>query len=119
MEAVKAGLADLALTPNTAAYDPRVAAVAPLYPSVLHIAYRVEEGEAGTGMEDVIGDLTSRTVFAGPPGAPSRRLLEAAAGRDGILPGDINYIEAGCGEVMVVYTPVLPARAGLWIPSVC
>lgn len=108
VEAVKAGLADLALTPNTAAYDPRVAAVAPLYPSVLHIAYRVDEGEAGTGMEDVIGDLTSRTVFAGPPGAPSRRLLEAAAGRDGILPGDINYIEAGCGEVMVVYTAVLP-----------
>jgi hypothetical protein len=40
IEAVKEGFADLALTPNTAAYDPKIEAVVPLYPSVLHIAYR-------------------------------------------------------------------------------
>lgn len=109
IEQVKAGQADLALAPNTATYDPRVAAIAPLYPSVLHIAYRLEGGTE-VSPDDLIGDLTTRTVYAGPPGAPSRRLLEAAAGRDGVRPEDINYLEQGdgCGEVMVVYTAVLP-----------
>jgi TRAP-type uncharacterized transport system substrate-binding protein len=110
IEAVKAGFADLALTPNTAAYDPRIEAVVPLYPSVLHIAY--QQGEAGEldDGEDAIGDLSVRTVFAGPPGAQSRILLEATAARDGIQPEEINYIEDpnSCAEVIVVYTAVLP-----------
>lgn len=111
IEAVKEGYADLALTPNTAAYDPRIEAVVPLYPSVLHIAYRHRPDAEGTrGALDAIGDLTTRTVFAGPPGAQSRTLLEAAAERDGIPPEDINYIDDpnGCAEVIVVYTAVLP-----------
>jgi TRAP-type uncharacterized transport system substrate-binding protein len=111
IEAVKAGLADLALTPNTAQYDPRVEAVVPLYPTVLHIAYRLSEDAALTESPgDAIGDLSVRTVFAGPPGAQSRTLLEAAAERDGIRPEDINYIEDphGCAEVIVVYAAVLP-----------
>ncbi len=110
VEAVKAGHADLALVPNTAAYDARVAVIAPLYPSVLHIAYRNDGGPTDVAAGDAIGDLTTRSVYAGPPGAPSRRLLEATARRDGIRPEDINYIENGdgCAEVIVVYTAVLP-----------
>ena len=110
IEAVKNGLADLALTPNTAAYDPRIEAVVPLYPSVLHIAYRLMGGEHAETVQDAFGDLSSRTVFAGPPGAQSRVLLEAAAERDGIAPEEINYIQDpnGCAEVIVVYTAVLP-----------
>ncbi len=111
IEAVKAGLADLALTPNTAAYDPRIEAVVPLYPSVLHIAYRQSAGSGAVARaQDAIGDLSVRTVFAGPPGAQSRVLLEAAAERDGIEPDEINYIDDpnGCAEVIVVYAAVLP-----------
>jgi TRAP-type uncharacterized transport system substrate-binding protein len=111
IEAVKAGLADLAMTPNTARYDPRIEAVVPLYPSVLHIAYRQPEAPDDVAtVQDAIGDLTVRTVFAGPPGALSRILLEATAERDGIKPEEINYIDDpnGCAEVIVVYTAVLP-----------
>ncbi len=111
IDAVKDGFADLALTPNTALYDPRVEAVVPLYPSVLHIAYRQpEDAESAENVDDAIGDLSVRTVFAGPPGTQSRRLLEATAERDGIRPEDINYIEDAnsCAEVIVVYTAVLP-----------
>ncbi len=112
IEAVKEGYADLALTPNTATYDPRIEAVVPLYPSVLHIAYQ-RRSDAEDPL-DGIGDLASRTVFAGPPGAQSRTLLEAAAKRDGVRPGAINYIEdpSGCAEVIVVYTAVLPEVPG-------
>jgi TRAP-type uncharacterized transport system substrate-binding protein len=110
VEAVKAGLADLALAPNTSAYDSRITTVVPLYPSVLHIAYLQQGIAADATAEDVIGDLRTRSVYAGPPGAPSRRLLEATAARDGIAPEEINYIEnpESCGEVIVVYTAVLP-----------
>ena len=111
IEAVKSGLADLALTPNTAAYDPRIEAVVPLYPSVLHIAYRVMGAEGDVdSVQDAIGDLSKRTVFAGPPGAQSRVLLETTSERDGVRPEDINYIDDpnGCAEVIVVYTAVLP-----------
>ncbi len=109
IEAVKEGYADLALTPNTAAYDPRIEAVVPLYPSVLHIAYKERAGEVESVL-DVIGDLSTRTVFAGAPGTQSRRLLEATAERDGIAPEDINYIDDpnGCAEVIAVYTAVMP-----------
>lgn len=111
IEAVKEGFADLALTPNTAAYDSRIEAVVPLYPSVLHIAYlqRLVDGEPDNA-DDAIGDLSTRTVWAGPPGAQSRRLLEATAYRDGLEPEDINYIDDpnACAEVIVVYTAVLP-----------
>jgi hypothetical protein len=84
--------------------------VVPLYPSVLHIAYRYDGDMADGRVEDAIRDLTTRTVYAGPPGAPSRRLLEASAQRDGIGPEEINYIDATdrCAEVIVVYTAVLP-----------
>ncbi|TNF83748.1 MAG: hypothetical protein EP301_11265 [Gammaproteobacteria bacterium] len=111
IEAVKEGFADLALAPNTAAYDPRIEAVVPLYPSVLHIAYRQAEGQGEVeNADDAIGDLSERSVFAGPPGAPSRLLLEATAERDGIKPEEINYVQEAesCAEVIVVYTAVLP-----------
>jgi hypothetical protein len=78
---------------------------------VLHIAYKRSEDDGEVEkVQDAIGDLSSRTVFAGPPGAQSRTLLEATAARDGIAPEEINYIEDpnGCAEVIVVYTAVLP-----------
>lgn len=111
IEAVKQGLADLALAPNTEHYDPRVAAVVPLYPTILHIAYRVTPETADRSMEDVIADLRNRTVFAGPPGSPSRTLLETAALRKQIRPEEINYSTAAqeCADVLVAYAAVSPA----------
>lgn len=109
VEVVKLGLADLALAPATETYDSRVTTIVPLYSTVLHIAYRSAEGESESVL-DVLSGLREVTVFAGPPGSPSRMLLEATARKDGVRPDEINYMDEGadCADVMVVYTPVMP-----------
>jgi hypothetical protein len=101
---VSSGAADLALVPNSEPYDPNLATVVPLYPTVLHIAYRSDMpvGDNGNLL------LEGTTVFAGPPGSPSRALLETAARRDGITPDQIDYVQEGCADVLVVYAPILP-----------
>jgi hypothetical protein len=103
--ALISGQADLALVSNSEPYHPDLATVVPLYPTVLHIAYRSDEPIAD--IEDL---FRGRTVFAGPPGSPSRRMLEAAAGREGAEAAGIRYAdEAGvCADVMVVYAAILP-----------
>ena len=108
LDALKTGAADLALVSNTAIYDPDIAAVVPLYPTVLHIAHRQEEGEVVAG--NLIVRLVEETVYAGPTGSPSRLLLEAAAKRQGVDPGEIDYVgdETTCADVVVVYAPILP-----------
>ncbi len=109
IELVKQGIADLALAPNTESYDPRVTTVVPLYSTVLHIAYRAE-GAPDESVLNNLGRLKEATVFAGPPGSPSRMLLEATARKDGIRPDEINYTDerTDCADFMLVYTPVLP-----------
>lgn len=104
---VLAGEADLALVANSEPYDERLAAVAPLYPTVLHIAYRYDAG--AVPVTDVVTLLGSSSVYAGPPGSPSRGLLETAARREGIEQAQIRYVEDGsCADVIVVYAAVLP-----------
>ncbi|MEM8768300.1 MAG: TAXI family TRAP transporter solute-binding subunit [Pseudomonadota bacterium] len=112
LHAVKMGLADLALVPNTEAYDPRVATVVPLYPTVLHIAYRFQGDEPPD--QDLIAGLTENTVYAGPAGSPSRLLLETAARRDGVDPESINYVSEtdACADIVVLYAAVLPDLSG-------
>ena len=104
-EMLKTGAADLALVANTESYDPRLTTVVPLYPTVLHIAHRADQP-----VESVERVVIERSVFAGPPGSPSRDLLETAVAHDGITPDQIRYVETGttCADVMVVYAPVLP-----------
>ena len=63
LHALKSGHADLALVSNTEAYDPEVTTIVPLYPTVLHIAYR------GKSIQSVSDLLDDRTVYAGPPGS--------------------------------------------------
>jgi TRAP-type uncharacterized transport system substrate-binding protein len=104
IEAIKAGTADLALVSNTEPFDPDVATVVPLYPTVLHIIHRT-----GLAAPDVLGLMTGHTVFAGPPGSASRTLLEAAAARVGMASYEIDYVEHNqCADVIVVFVPVLP-----------
>jgi len=110
--AVKTGVADLALVSNTETYDPELATVVPLYPTVLHMAYRSDEP-----VDDLISLVADATVYAGPPGSASRQLLEAAALSNGIEPDEINYVsgEGFCADLIIVYAPVLrdlPERIG-------
>jgi TRAP-type uncharacterized transport system substrate-binding protein len=104
IEAIKAGTADLALVSNAEPFDPDVATVVPLYPTVLHIIHRTEL--VANGVLDLIA---GHTVFAGPPGSASRSMLEAAAARVGMASYEIDYVEHNrCVDVIVVFAPVLP-----------
>lgn len=104
LELLASGAADLALVSNLEQYRPAITTVAPLYPTVLHIAYRAE-----LQINDEVDVLRGRAVYAGPPGSVERIMLEEAAGRLGLEPGNIDYVEyEQCADVMVVYAPLLP-----------
>jgi hypothetical protein len=67
-----------------------------------------EDQSEGEPVTDVIGLLGTASVYAGPPGSPSRQLLEASARQDGIAAGEINYVDNSvCADVVVVFAPVL------------
>ena len=104
LDVLASGGADLALVSNNESFRSGVATVLPLYPTVLHIAYRsdlelIEPSEV----------FDSSSVFAGPPGSVSRKLLEETAGTLGIEPEEINFVgNDECVDVAVVYAPILP-----------
>jgi hypothetical protein len=106
--AVMRGEADLALVSNAEKYDPRLATILPLYPTVLHIAYRESVLDPSLPPMRLIRELGTHAVYGGPPGSPSRLLLSSAARRAGMDPEAIAYTEAaGCPDVIVVYVPIL------------
>ncbi|MGE0623879.1 MAG: TAXI family TRAP transporter solute-binding subunit [Pseudomonadales bacterium] len=110
LDLLKTGEADLALAANIEAYDPDIATVVPLYPTVLHIAYRLPADGSMLTQTDLLAELTQRRVFAGPVESPSRLLLETTLRRNGIDPARINYVDddQGCADVIVIYAPVIP-----------
>ncbi len=82
-----------------------VGELAPLYPSVLHIAYRSELHP--TDIEDL---LTGTTVFAGSEASPSRLILDETARRLGVLVDNIHFVETITPhpDVIVLFAPVMP-----------
>lgn len=97
------GRADLALVADAVPYDPNMTTVMPLYPVVLHIAYRADQP-----LLDVRDLFSGRTVYAGPPGSASRQLLQVLAERNGVSPGALRYADQSCADVILVYAPVMP-----------
>jgi len=77
---------------------------------VLHIAYRRPADGSTLTQPDLLAELTESRVYAGPPGSPSRLLLETAARQNGIDPARINYVDNGndCLDVIVIYAPIVP-----------
>lgn len=110
LEMLKSGAADLALVANIEPYDPDIATVVPLYPTVLHIAYRLPPDGSTLDQPDLLNELSRGRVYAGAAGSPSRLLLETAARQNGMDPALINYVDDGqdCVEVIVIYAPVIP-----------
>ena len=102
MMALQQGVADLALVSNNEPFSAQVATVAPLYSTVLHIAYRSTQAPF-----DLPQQLKEGTVWAGPPGSTSRSMLEIAAESFGVE--QINYLKDGpCADVVVVFAPISP-----------
>jgi hypothetical protein len=105
LETLASGVGELALVPNSEAYLSGIETVLPLYPSVLHIAYRSELHP--TDIEDL---LTGTTVFAGSEASPSRLILDETARRLGVNVDNIHFVETITPhpDVIVLFTPVMP-----------
>ena len=103
LETLIAGTGDLALVFNNEKYHHDVATVAPLYPTVLHIAHRSNLRDLGP--EEL---FANHNIFAGPPGSITRRMVIDEATRLGIAEEDITFIfgREVCPEVITVFAPV-------------
>ncbi len=106
-----AGEADLALVSNYLPYREDIATVMPLYPSVLHIAYRIGR-DASSG--PVL--LNQAKIYAGMEGSASRLMLETIVARMNLPKDAYSYVErpsTGTTEspdVVVVFAPISPKR---------
>ena len=107
IDALATGRADLALVSNSMPYTPGVSAIIPMYPTILHIAYR-EGRDTASGR----ALLTGARVFAGPEGSASRRIYEQLIERLELSDGDFNYADdlQAPVDVVVLFMPFSPER---------
>ena len=105
IEALLSGRADIALISNSQPYTSGVTTVMPLYANILHL---LQKQPATAESEEEL--FTSGTVFAGPPGSPSRVMLEKYASERQISGGDIHFVEVfdgECPDVIAIFAPII------------
>jgi TRAP-type uncharacterized transport system substrate-binding protein len=109
LDLLEKGDGELALVSNNEGYRKGIETVIPLYPTVLHIAYRKDLHPA-----DAADLLTGTTVFAGGEDSPSRLMLVEAAGRQGVSVDNIGFVDASTPhpDVIVLFAPVMPELMG-------
>jgi TRAP-type uncharacterized transport system substrate-binding protein len=107
LETLAAGDGDIAIITDIMPFRPDIATVMPLYPTILHVAYR--EGRSADTTEELV---TGATVYAGPPGSSSRFLFERIIKRYGLTEDDFTYVDSGDQEpdVFLVFAPISPER---------
>ena len=102
MQALLDGDADLAMVSNKEAFHPDIGTVTPMYPRVLHIAYR-----SGISLGGFDSLLRSGTVSAGPPGSDARIFLEQALPLFDVEFDDVDFVgDEECADIFLVYAPV-------------
>lgn len=111
LDMILAGDADIALVSNYLPFREQVNTIMPVYPSVLHIAYR-EGRDASNG----ITLLSGATVYAGSPGSASRLMFERIADRIGLSSDQYIYVELAeeasteGPDVVIIFAPISPQR---------
>ncbi len=107
LDALIAGDADIALVSNNMPFRSGIATVMPLYPTILHIGYRIGR-DTSSGVELLRG----ATVFAGAPGSASRLMFETVISRLKLTTEDFSYLESAEQEpdVFVLFAPISPRR---------
>ena len=107
LDALAAGEVDVALISNAMPYRDGVATVIPLYPTVLHVAYR-DGRDASNGHTLISG----ARVFAGAEDSASRRMFERIAARFDLDESDFEYVAdpETQADVIVLFTPIAPTR---------
>jgi uncharacterized protein len=105
LQSLASGSGDIAIITNNMPFRPDIATVMPLYPTVLHVAYR-----KGRPADDTRDLIAGAKVFAGPPGTPSRLLFEQVVVRYGLSEKDFSYVETfeESPDVVVVFAPISP-----------
>jgi len=105
VDAVASGTADIALVTNNQPFRNDIATVMPLYPTVLHIAYR-EDRDPSTGR----ALLRGAKVYAGPEGSASRMIFARIAERIGLEVGTYEYVSdlTDHPDVVIVFAPISP-----------
>jgi TRAP-type uncharacterized transport system substrate-binding protein len=111
LELLLAGDADLALVSNYLPFRDGISTVMPVYPSVLHIAYR-QGRDTSSGF-----DLLYRAnVFAGAEGSASRLMFRRVAERIGLNADDYTFIDSTAAivpdsvDILVLFAPISPQR---------
>lgn len=108
LDQILAGKADLALVSNFLPYRERVATVMPVYPSILHIAYR--DGRDTTNGFTL---LNNASVYSGAEGSASRLMFERIADRIGLPPDQFTYVDSsavGDADIAIIFAPISPQR---------
>jgi len=107
LQALASGDGDIAIITNNMPFRSDIATVMPLYPTVLHVAYR--KGRPADNPRDLIAGAK---VFAGPPGTPSRLLFKKTTDRYGLSEEDFTFVETfeESPDVVVVFAPISPER---------
>ena len=107
LDALVEGEADVALISNANPYRDGIATVIPLYPTILHVAYRSHR-DAST----VTALVKGATVFAGAENSPSRRMFEHVVGRLDLAPTDFDFVNGSgvLADIVVLFIPVSPER---------
>lgn len=111
LDVLVAGRADLALVSNTMPFRQHVTTVLPLYPTVLHVAYR-DGRDASSGLSLLRG----ASIFAGPEGTASRSMFERIAEYFQLADTDFVYVSDLDTEadVVVLFTPISPERVAAY-----
>ena len=105
IEALLSDRADIALISNSQPYTSGITTVMPLYANILHI---LQKQPATAESEEEL--FASGTVFAGPPGSPSRVMLKKYAAKRQISDSDIHFVETfdgECPDVIAIFAPII------------
>ena len=107
LEALAADDGDIAIITDIMPFRPDIATVMPLYPTILHVAYR--KGRSAASTEELV---SGAKVYAGPPGSSSRFLFERITKRAGLTGADFTYVDSSDQEpdVFVVFAPISPEQ---------
>ena len=107
LHSLASGNGDIAIITNNMPFRPDIATVMPLYPTVLHIAYR--KGRPTGNTREL---LAGARIFAGLPGTPSRLLFKHVADRYGLTEDDFSFVESfeQSPDLVIVFAPISPDR---------
>ena len=107
IDQVAAGDADIALVSNSLPFRDNIETILPLYPTVLHIAYR-KNLDATSG----ITLLRGAKIYAGPEGSASQLVFERIIKRLGFDTTEYEYVSdlVDDPDVVIVFAPIAPDR---------